>query len=75
MLSDFLILEEFFDQSSAVQFFEDLSKRYGPEAVIKAIAKGELCFKKILCGPDRGRHLVWLSQTGRFKAQSDYGQL
>ena len=68
MLSDFLLMESYFERSETAQFFEDLSKRYGEGSVAKAVAAGDLIRRRIICGPDCGRWLFWLSDQGRAKA-------
>lgn len=68
MLSDFLTLEVYFGSQNAALYFEDLSKRHGRKNVQHAIRNGDLNFRKLDCGPERGRILTWLSEQGRTKA-------
>lgn len=68
MLSDFLLLETYFEGPDTVQFYEDLSKRYGANAVDMAERSGFIVAKPVLCGPYCGKKMVWLSDTGRRQA-------
>lgn len=68
MLSDFLALELYYEQPETIQFFEDLSKRYGTAPLKKAIAAGHLVHRTIKCGPNSGKIAFWLSEKGRQKA-------
>ena len=47
MLSDFLTLELYFGTPEAALFFEDLSKRYNPKDIIKALTEGDLDYRII----------------------------
>lgn len=68
MLSDFLLLETYFEGPETVQFYEDLSRRYGERAVKVAEHAGDLIKRPIVCGPFCGKQMVWLSEQGRQKA-------
>ena len=68
ILSDFLTLESYFSNEESVHFFEEVSHRYGIKPIEKCIAAGELICKKIHIGPDKGRHMLFLSEKGRLKA-------
>ena len=70
LLSDFYMLELYFEQPETAQFYEDLSRRYGAQALKKAVMAGYLVGKQLTCGPDCGRKLLWLSDKGRQKAQT-----
>ena len=65
MLSDLLQLEVYYGTPEAAQFFEDLSRRYGPAMVRKALRAGEITGRRLHCGPDCGRRLFWLTEKGR----------
>lgn len=65
MLSDFLLLEEYFEGPETAQFYEDISKKYGVEAIQKAIAAGHIVHKKIMCSRVCQDRLLWLSDKGR----------
>lgn len=67
MLSDFLTLEIYFGSEQAAQYFEDLTKRYGPKRVEKAISRGDLQCSKTCMG---GKIVAWLTSQGRDKALS-----
>lgn len=69
MLSDFLMLEEFFGKRAGAQFFEDVSRHYDAASLKKALLSGDVVWRRITCGPDSGRLLLWLSQQGRKKAR------
>lgn len=68
MLSDLLMLEAYYGSPGAAQFFEDLSRRYGPAIVRKALEAGEITGRRIHCGPDCGRQMFWLTDKGRAQA-------
>ncbi|MCB1532046.1 MAG: hypothetical protein KDJ35_04160 [Alphaproteobacteria bacterium] len=68
MLSDFLLLETYFEGPETVQFYEDLSKRYGRGSVDMAESEGFLVSRPVLCGPYCGKRMVWLSELGRQQA-------
>jgi len=68
MLSDFLALELYFEQPETIQFFEDLSKRYGTAPLKKALRAGYLMHCTIKCGKNSGKIALWLSEKGRQKA-------
>jgi hypothetical protein len=68
MLSDFLLLEAYYGSPAAALFFEDLSVQYGVPAIRRALRGGDLVAKRVLCGPDCGRLLLWLSEKGRTTA-------
>ncbi len=68
IVSDFYMLESFYGAPHAVQFYEDIARQYGVEPVRQAIRAGDVAFKKISCGPNAGRLLLWLSEQGRSKA-------
>ena len=68
MLSDFLLLETYFEGPETVQFYEDLSKRYGRSSVDMAQRAGFLVTRPVLCGPYCGKQMVWLSELGRQQA-------
>lgn len=70
MLSDFLLLETYFEGPETVQFYEDLSRRYGAKAVAMAERAGDLIKRPVMCGPFCGKQMVWLSAQGRQKAIS-----
>lgn len=71
ILSDFLTLEVYFSHEESARFFEDMSMRYGVRPIEKCIKAGDLICKKIQIGPDKGRHMLWLSDKGRAKVQAD----
>jgi hypothetical protein len=68
MLSDLLLLEIYYDAPETARFYEDLSRRYGGEALAAALSAGYLTGRKVLIGPDAGRWLFWLTDKGRSKA-------
>ena len=68
MLSDFLLLETYFEGPETVQFYEDLSRRYGRASVDMAQRAGFLITRPVLCGPYCGKQMVWLSDSGRQQA-------
>lgn len=70
MISDLYLLETCFDGPDTAQFYEDLSRRYGARALREAIQAGYLSGRRIICGPDCGRQLFWLSESGRKAAQN-----
>jgi len=72
MLSDLLSLEEFFGKSDSALFMDDLSHHYELRQLQKCLLSGELVSKRVHCGPDQGRVLIWLSQAGRKKARNIY---
>lgn len=65
MLSDLLILEIYYGHPACGQFFEDITRRYGVEAVRKALRAGEIAARPVIVGPDSGRLLVGLTDKGR----------
>lgn len=69
MLSDFLMLEEFFGRRAGALFIEDAARHYSEMSVKKAMLAGDVVGRRIVCGPDRGRLLLWLSHEGRKKAR------
>lgn len=70
MLSDLLQLEEYYGHPSCAAFFEDLSKRYGENALKKALMAGDICVKRLSCMNQHKRALIWLSPQGREKART-----
>lgn len=68
MLSDFLLLETYFEGPDTIQFYEDLSKRYGRASVDMAERAGFIKLRPVLCGPYCGKKMVWLSDSGRAQA-------
>ncbi len=70
ILSDFLTLEVYFSNEESARFFEDVSQRYGIKPIQRCIAAGELICKQVHIGPDKGRHMLWLSDKGREKVMS-----
>ena len=68
MLSDFLLLETYYEGPETVRFYEDLAERYGIAPVKKALAAGHLIQRRIVCGPDCGRLIFRLSDKGRRRA-------
>jgi len=70
ILSDFLILDAYFDNQESAQFFEDCAGKYGIQPVQKYLEKGDIACRKILMGPDAGKTLLWLTDKGRAKASS-----
>lgn len=68
MLSDFLLLDSYYEGPNAAQFYEDLSAKYGMEPIKRALAAGHIICKRINCGPDTGRWLFYLSEKGRYSA-------
>lgn len=69
MLSDLLLLETYYESQNSVQFLEDLSRRYGPEAIRRAVSAGEVICRRVNCGPECGRFLLRLSDKGRRRAE------
>jgi hypothetical protein len=65
MLSDLLILEIYYGHPSCAQFFEDMARKYGLEAMRKALRAGEITVRPVALGPDSGRMLVGLTDKGR----------
>lgn len=65
MITDFQMLEDYFGRTHAVQTYEDIARYYGGEAIQRAISAGYIAGKTILCGPDRGRCILWLTEKGR----------
>jgi hypothetical protein len=70
MLSDFLLLEHYYDSPATALFYEDLSRRYGPAAMHGALRAGYIRMHRIRCGADRGRLVFHLTEAGRSKAQA-----
>jgi len=70
MLYDFMILEIYYGPTAASLYLEELSLRYGLPAIQKALTAGDVILKRIACGPDCGRIIVWLSEKGRARAVS-----
>ena len=70
MLSDFLLLEEYYETPQTAMFYEDLSRRYGAESLCKAIEAGYLVCKKVKCAQQR-KIMFWLSESGRLKARGE----
>ncbi len=68
MLSDLLQLEEFYGHLSCAAFFEDLIKEYDPKSLQNAMKAGDIQVRRVFCGREAGRFLVWLSPQGRQKA-------
>lgn len=68
MLYDFLLLEQYYEAPETIRFYEDLSRRYGAEPIKKAVEAGDLVSRRVLCGPNCGRVMFWLSEKGRQKA-------
>ena len=68
MLTDFLALELYYEQPETIQFFEDLSRRYGIVPIRKALAAGDILHRTIKCGDNSGKTIFWLSEKGRQKA-------
>jgi hypothetical protein len=71
MLSDFLVLERYYDAPETALFYEELSQRYGVNAIKKALQAGYLMTRRVMYGPDCGRVMFWLSEKGREKAQME----
>lgn len=68
MLSDLLILELYYDHPACAQFFEDVARKYGTEAVRKALRAGDIVARPVVVGPDSGRILLGLTDKGRQSA-------
>jgi len=67
MLSDFLTLELYFGSPESALFFEDVSKKYSPAQIQKAVKKGDIVLKRLKFGPDKGRLVCLLSPQARFE--------
>lgn len=74
MLSDFLLLENYFGEPDSVQAIEDVVKHYGIENVREAVRSGHLSIRTVFLAPGRGRTLCRLSETGRKVAQAPAAQ-
>ncbi len=70
LLSDLLLLEEFYGPRAAALFVDDLSRHHGADSLRRALRAGDLQSLHIRCGPDRGRVMLWLSCEGRKKARA-----
>lgn len=70
MLSDFLVLEMYYETPNTAQFFEDISDKYGMSAVDEAMRAGHITGHALQCGPDSGRWLFWLTDEGRRTAKA-----
>lgn len=68
MLSDLLILEHYYGHPSCALFFEELARKYGVEAIRKALKAGHITARAVVVGPDAGRLLVGLTDLGRRRA-------
>ena len=65
MLSDLLILEAYYGHPSCAMFFEELSCKYGVDAIRRALEAGDITARPVVVGPDSGRLLVGLTDKGR----------
>lgn len=71
MLSDFLLLEEYFEGPETARFYEELYQTYGPAALQRAVMAGYLKLFSIKCGAEKGRLVARLTRAGRaFAAQN-----
>lgn len=71
MLHDLYLLSVYFDPTQAIQYEDDLARRYGPEMVREAIGQGLI---ERLCAPcasgGHTRFFCRLSQSGQRIAQA-----
>lgn len=71
MLSDFLTLELFFGSDQTALSLEELSKRYEPSKIFRAVTNGDLHQRILKLGPNAGIAIFWLTEQGREKALSE----
>lgn len=69
MLKDLLAVSGYFDWIETHFYEDDLVRRYGREAVMRAVQAGWLRHGWIPCGRGRRRCVVRLSPEGRRAAQ------
>jgi len=65
MLHDFLLLELYFGPPESAQYFEDTLRKYGRNALERAVKDGLIALRRVQLGPDSGRVLCSLSPKGR----------
>lgn len=70
MLSDFLLLETYYDVPETAQAYEALSRKYGRAAVQKAMAAGYIVSGRFLCGSKKRGRFFWITEKGRKHASS-----
>ena len=68
MLSDFLLLEAYYDTPDTVQIYENMTKKYGKDAVKKAMAAGYIVAGQVSCFRETRGLLFWLTDKGRKRA-------
>lgn len=74
MLQDFLSLEQYFEAPECALFFEDLSRRYGVEAVLAMLERGYLRGYAACCRSAAGGGTkLWLTPAGRAQAAKFHG--
>lgn len=70
MLSDFLLLESYYDTPESVQLYEDLTRKYGRKAVQKAVEAGYIVCGRLSCGAKNPNRFFWITEKGRKQAES-----
>jgi hypothetical protein len=69
MLSDFLLLETYYDAPDTVQIYEDLAGKYGRAVVARAVEAGYIMASPARCiGWGTSSLRCWLTDKGRKQA-------
>lgn len=68
MLSDFLLLELYYDAPETALAYEDLVRQYDVAQLQQAVKQGYIKCSTVFCRARAGRALFWLTEAGRKQA-------
>ena len=74
MLSEFLLLERYFEKPDRMRCYEDLEEKYGTQDVQSALEAGYIACKRSYCSSIEASMYLYLTDLGRHAALRSFSK-